>query len=357
MSIYITGMGNISPQNTGSDEPLLSQPRDYSGEKLCCIEPDYTQFVDIRQLRRMSRVIKMGVAAGMMALKEANISVPNGIITGTSLGCLEDTGIFLTKMIENREHALNPTPFIQSTHNTIGSQIALLLQCQGYNQTYSQRAFSFENALTDALMELKENPRQSLLVGGVDEITDVSHAIQRRFGIFRSRSDHSLGLFGSEADGTLNGEGASYFVLTGEGGEKSGVVLDAVATLYMPKRKGLIDGVLSFLKSASLTANDIDLVLVGKSGDRLLDEDTESIMDHVFPGNNTGHFKHLCGEFPTATAFALWLGARIIQDQKIPEVVSPTRHQGSIRHILIYNPYFGKYHSLILLRHAEVQTR
>ena len=62
------------------------------------------------------------------------------------------------KMVDSNESALNPTPFIQSTHNTIGSQIALLLQCQGYNQTYTQRAFSFENVLLDAILELKENP-------------------------------------------------------------------------------------------------------------------------------------------------------------------------------------------------------
>lgn len=352
--MYIKGIGIISPQKTSGDEPLLSQPLDYSDDKLVCVEPDYTQFLDIRQLRRMSRVIKMGVAAGMMALKEADITVPNGIITGTSFGCLEDTGIFLSKMIDSKEHALNPTPFIQSTHNTIGSQIALLLQCQGYNQTYTQRAFSFENSLLDALMELKENPAQSILVGGVDEITGLSHSIQKRFGIFRSNVKSSLNLFDSEEDGTINGEGAAYFVLSGEPGKGDSVVVDAVTTLYNQKRKSLIEGIGSFLKSASLAAEDIDLVLVGRSGDRLIDEDTQSILDHIFPGNNRGVFKHLCGEYPTSSAFALWLAARIIKDQKIPVIVSDTPFTGRLQNVLIYNPYFGKYHSLILLRHVQV---
>ncbi|MBA4057802.1 MAG: beta-ketoacyl synthase [Marivirga sp.] len=350
MSVYIKGIGNISPQKTWGDDTLLSQPLDYKGDRFLCVEPDYTQFFDIRQLRRMSRVIKMGVAAGMMALKEANITMPNGIITGTSFGCLEDTGIFLSKMIDSKEHALNPTPFIQSTHNTIGSQIALLLQCQGYNQTYTQRAFSFENALLDALMELKDNPAQSLLVGGVDEITDLSHSIQKRFGIFRKDVKSSVALVNDPQDGTMNGEGAAYFVLSGEKSEKDSVMVDSVATLYNPKRKSLIEGIGSFLGSASITAEDIDLVLVGKSGDRLIDEDTQSILDHVFPKNSAGSFKHLCGEYPTSSAFAVGLGARIIQAQKIPAVVSERLYDGPLRNVLIYNPYFGKYHSLILLR-------
>jgi 3-oxoacyl-[acyl-carrier-protein] synthase II len=227
MAVYIKGMGNISPQKTWGDEELLANPSDYSGSKLSAIEPDYAQFVDVKQLRRMSRVIKMGVAAGTMALRQAGISTPEGIITGTSFGCLEDTGVFLTKLVENNESALNPTPFIQSTHNTIGSQIALLLQCQGYNQTYTQRAFSFEHALIDAILELKENASQSFLVGGVDEITSYSHTLQKRFGIFRDGSS-SLNLFREGSEGTVNGEGAVYLTLSGEKGERDTVSLESV---------------------------------------------------------------------------------------------------------------------------------
>ena len=58
--------------------------------------------------------------------------------------------VFLRKMIEFEEKMLSPTAFIQSTHNTVGAQIALLLKCHHYNNTIVHRAFSFENALTEA---------------------------------------------------------------------------------------------------------------------------------------------------------------------------------------------------------------
>lgn len=125
MALYISGSGNISPKLTADSDFIQSG------------EPDYGEWIDVRQLRRMSRIIKMGVTAAQIALKEAGIERPDGVITGTGYGCLEDTGLFLNKMIINKEEALNPTPFMQSTHNTIGSQIALLLQCQGYNQTFT----------------------------------------------------------------------------------------------------------------------------------------------------------------------------------------------------------------------------
>jgi 3-oxoacyl-[acyl-carrier-protein] synthase II len=349
MAVYINGKGNVSPQKTWGDGPLLADPRDYPGSKLECVQPDYSQFVDVRQLRRMSRIIKMGVAAGTLALREAGVTIPDGIITGTGFGCLEDTGIFLTKMVESNESALNPTPFIQSTHNTIGSQIALLLQCQGYNQTYTQRAFSFENVLLDAILGLKENPAQSILAGGVDEITEVSHTIQKRFGNYRENSTSSLQLFNSGTNGTLQGEGAAYFVLSGEKQSQCNVSLESVATFYKPGQQ-LKDQIEIFLRSLGLSRADIDLLLIGKSGDIRFDLDAEHISSTLFTSSSTGLFKHLCGEHPTASAFGLWLGARIIEEQEIPALVLERNASRPIKNCLIYNPYFSNYHSLILLR-------
>lgn len=347
--VYIKGIGNISPQKTWDDDTLLAQPLVYQGNRLAGYEPDYTKYIEPKQLRRMSRIIKMGVTAGSMALKNASLTIPNGIITGTGYGCLEDTGIFLNKMIENKEHALNPTPFIQSTHNTIGSQIALLLQCQGYNQTYTQGAFSFENSLLDAILELGDSPNQSLMVGGVDEITNISHALQTRFGIFRTSSDSNLNLFSSKGKGTLNGEGAAYFVLSGEKSVKDKVCIDAVSTLYKPDDATLQNGIKQLLESTLLKNTDVDLVLLGKCGDEKLDAKTEEISKALFAASSVGLFKHLCGEYPTASAFALWLAARVIEENHIPEVVVSRNVNRPIKRVLIYTPYFGTHHSLILL--------
>jgi 3-oxoacyl-(acyl-carrier-protein) synthase len=350
MSVYIKGMGNISPQKTWDESGFLDQPLVYPGDRLSCYEPDYAKYIDPKQLRRMSRIIKMGVASSSMALKQAGISVPNGIITGTAYGCLDDTGIFLNKMIENKEYALNPTPFIQSTHNTIGSQIALLLQCQGYNQTYTQGAFSFENALLDAVLELTDSPQQTLLVGGVDEITSISHALQKRFRIFRN-IENNLELFGPGAEGTVNGEGAAYFVVSGEKGDNKNkqVCIDAVKTLYRPPQATVSKEIVRFLESYSLKVSDIDVVLLGKSGDRKCDAEPDEIADMHFANCSIGLFKHLSGEYPTASAFALWMGAKIILENHMPEAVVLRKTNRPVNRVLIYNPYFGTHHSLILL--------
>lgn len=105
--------------------------------------------------RRMSRVVKSGVAAGIESLLEFGARAPiDAIITATGLGCIADSEKFLDGLIAGDETMLNPTPFIQSTFNTVGAQIALLRGLHCYNTTYVHRWTSFENALTDAALRI-----------------------------------------------------------------------------------------------------------------------------------------------------------------------------------------------------------
>lgn len=318
MALFIKGIGNISPQKTWDVGSLPDEIVKPVSDRFAAIEPDYSQFIDAKNIRRMSRIIKLGMGAATIALRQAGINVPDAIITGTGYGCLEDTGTFLAKMIENNEVALNPTPFIQSTHNTIGSQIALLLQCQGYNQTYAHGAFSFESALLDALIQSEEDPHKNILIGGIDEITNVSHTIQKRFGIFKDVS---------------NGEGSAFMVVNGEP-ENSVASIISVATFYKPAKKEIATHIQSIEKK-------IDLVLLG--GDH-----EETLMSH-FKSSSVGYFKHLCGEYPVASAFAVSVAAGILKTQRIPHSISSTSQKKEIKNILILNQYFGTHYSAILL--------
>jgi 3-oxoacyl-[acyl-carrier-protein] synthase II len=347
MKLYIHGSGCISPQQSWGEARFLSTPISFNSNRLTCVEPDYSEFVDVKAIRRMSRIIKMGIASSTMALTQAKIKTPDAIITGTGYGCLDDTGTFLSKMIENKEQALNPTPFIQSTHNTIGSQIALLLQCQGYNQTYTQGSFSFENALLDAFIQVSESPDKKILVGAIDEITSTSHAIQERFGIFRDRVESSLDLLKTSQKGTVNGEGSSFFVVSGSA-IKGGVCVEGVSTLYKPSTKDIISKTSELLRNAGLGFSDIDLLLIGQSGDAEHDQSLDEVCK-LFTTSSIGVFKHLCGEFPVASSFAVWLASEIIRHQVLPKVIIESDKGRSLNRILIYNQYFGSHHSMILL--------
>jgi 3-oxoacyl-[acyl-carrier-protein] synthase II len=351
MVIYIQATANISPQRTLGPVPFLTEPIEYTGNRFKCIEPDYAAYIDAKSLRRMSRIIKMGVAAAMECLQEAGDKEPGAIITGTALGCLEDTGLFLTSIIEQKEEMLQPTPFIQSTHNTVGSQIALLLKCHGYNNTFVHRGFSFESALLDAMMLLHEGEITTVLAGSIDEITDISHAILTRFGLYKRFPVPNLSLFTSASKGSIAGEGAAYFLLASQPSASAYAQLNGVSTFYKPVDITEIEQhVLSFLSSHQIKMEDIDLVITGRSGDTKGDSVYKQLEGSVFKNKSLINYKHLSGEYSTSTSFALWLAANILKRGTVPEV---TRHgnltEDKLKRILVYNHNQNIHHSLLLV--------
>lgn len=136
--------------------------------------------------RRMSKILKCGVATGMECLANFGGSV-EGIVTGSGFGCLQDSEKFLRTLIDNQEQQLNPTPFIQSTFNTMGAQIALLAKNHSYNVTYSHGGDSFSHALMDAAMLLHEGAAEQVLIGVADEITPTFETLMKRL-----RADYEL---------------------------------------------------------------------------------------------------------------------------------------------------------------------
>jgi 3-oxoacyl-[acyl-carrier-protein] synthase II len=351
MSIYIQATANISSQKTFGRVPFLTEPEEYTSTRLKTIEPDYTAFIDAKSLRRMSRIIKMGVAAAMECLQEAGEKNPGAIITGTAFGCLEDTGIFLTSIIEQNEEMLQPTPFIQSTHNTVGAQIALILKCHEYNNTFVHRGFSFESALLDAFMLLQEGETTSVLAGSVDEITDISHAILTRFGFYKRFPVSNLSLFTSASRGSIAGEGAAFFLLTSQPSANAYAQLEGVATFYKPVDVIEIEQhILSFLSSRQINIEDIDLVITGRNGDMKGDSIYKQLENSIFVNKSSINYKHLCGEYSTSTSFAFWLAANIIKSGTVPAVTGYESLKGEkFKRILIYNHYHNIHHSLMLV--------
>ena len=170
MKSYINGIACISAQPTFLTPHFLDEALKVTPEEVCYAqEPSYKEYIAPNASRRMAKGVKMGIATATEALKEAHITTPNAILVGTGMGCLQDSEKFLTALINDNEEHLTPTAFIQSTHNTVAGQIALLLQCKGENFTYVNGAVSFESALLDAKMQMEQDTINTALVGGVDE--------------------------------------------------------------------------------------------------------------------------------------------------------------------------------------------
>ena len=133
--------------------------------------------------RRMGKLMKASLLSAFEALKEAGIERPDAIIAATSKGMLELSTLFLEDISANHEDLLKPTMFMQSTHNTIASAIAIQTHCHGYNSTYSQGDESSNWAIRDASMLLRKGEASYVLVCSFDE-----QLIEGRTDSFKAKS-------------------------------------------------------------------------------------------------------------------------------------------------------------------------
>lgn len=342
MSAYIKGTGIISSQNTFGRNVLPAQPESIGKGFFEIIAPDYKSVIPPAKLRRMSKILKMGVAAGLQALKEAGIDRPDAMATATALGCTEDTHRFLSEMIERSEEALSPTAFIQSTHNTIGGQLALLLNLPAYNMTYTQRGHSFESALLDSLMMIESGEAENVLLGAIEELIDPVKVLMQRMGVYRPAD-------GPAHRGAIGGEGASFFVLSSSPTHALARVVD-VKTLYEPENSVLVAECTAFLSRHGLSAADIDLVVTGRNGTTESTSRYNFFQQHVFPETPEAIFKNLCGEYQTAVGFAVWMAAVVLKTKSLPEYVrinaAPVR---KFEYVLICNHFQQNNWSFTLL--------
>jgi len=348
--LYITGLGNISPQKTWDNNHFLNEVAGVETNYLRCQDPNYKEYIAGEMVRRMSRIIKMGVAAGKICLADAECAMPDAIITGTGLGCIEDTEKFLTNMIRNNEEFLTPTSFIQSTHNTVSSQIALLLKCHNYNFTYVHRGFSFESALLDCFIRINSGESGTILLGGLDELTPNTFTILQRLGHYKKKPVNNLGLLNDHTRGAIAGEGAAFFLLSANPGEKNYAKIEALDTFYKPISDSIPAYITEFLERSGKRIDEIDLVLMGISGDPANDKVYGDVRNHLFKEKPQAWFKHLCGEYQTASSFGLWLAAMILKTGQVPETIRlEGAKPGMPGNILIYNHYRNLDHSLMLV--------
>lgn len=349
--VYVNGIGSISAQKTFDNTMFLNEFINHEANTINIINPIYKDYISPIAARRMEVGIKMGVVASKIALKDADVNNVDAIITATGMGCVRDSEKFLSDIIDNDEQYLTPTSFIQSTHNTIGGQIALELPCKGYNFTYVHGNNSFESALIDAKLQLECNEENTILIGGVDELGDHTVALHKLINHIKPEIVKASELLKSKTEGAVFGEGANFFVLSNEKNEASYAEILSVKMFNTMPKTELGEAVIQFLKSNNLGIVDVDILILGYNGDVTYDSIYEELTTKKFSNTQQVYYKHLCGEFNTASSFGFWLASKILKTQTLPDIVKLNHLRSShYKTILLYNQYRGENHSFTLLK-------
>ena len=349
MRTFINGIGCISAQNTF--DAVFSEGFEVNENDnfLKIYAPPYKDYISPISSRRMANGVKNGIVASMLAIKEAGIDTFDAIITGTGMGCIEDSDKFLKAILDNNEEFLTPTSFIQSTHNTVGAQIALGMQCKAYNFTYVNGAVSFESALMDAKLQIDANEATSILIGGIDEMTDYTQALFKLAGFMKADNHAPYRILDSKTTGAAFSEGATFFVLGVEKTDASYAEFLDIEMWNVLQTDDLPAKVTMFLAKNDLQFGDIDAVILGYNGDSKFDSYYKMLAAH-FSDTPQVYYKHLSGEYNTASAFGLYIGANILKTQQIPDILKTNNAtKTAFKKILLYNQYRGIDHGFTLI--------
>lgn len=320
MELYLHSAGVLSVAGNNSSHDFLEALSVSDETNLRCKEPDYSAYIPAMQLRRMSKAVRMGIGASKIAIENAGNIKPDAFSVGTALGCLYDTEIFLSKMIDQDEQMLTPTAFIQSTHNTVAGQIALVNNCNGHNLTFVQRGHSFEHAMINAGLYLNEHATKNILVGGIDEMTPTTDAILQQFGIKN------------------NAEGAAFFVMSLQPPYTKAVCIKEILTLTTKDKNELTKEIKALFNRNQCNQEFIDTVLLGINADDPAQPIYEYLQETIFANASQYSFKNYSGEYPTATAFALGLLQSSV-DTTLPGSCKLHHVNKLMKNVMIVNHY------------------
>jgi Beta-ketoacyl synthase, N-terminal domain len=342
---YIHQTSCISPHQTFNKVDLnnLFEPVE---KKLNAIEPEYEN-IPPGILRRMGKAVRMGVGAALPLLH--NNTMPDGIIIGTTNCGKEDSIKFLNQIVDYNEGMLTPLNFVQSTPNAVAAQIGLLTKNHGYNITHLQLGLAFEFAMTDADMMLNENPLNTYLLGAVDDISTNNYYTEEKAGWYKKEDVSNKKLYEINLPGSIAGEAATMFLVNGK--ETGSIAkINAVETLHYEDESVAKEKFQDFIEKYLPAGEKIDMLLTGENGDNRLLKYYSSCESVMKEDVTIARFKHMSGEYSTATAMGLWLCCELLQKQSLPAHM--LKRKGSAmqyKNVLIYNNYRGIQHSFIFV--------
>lgn len=283
---FVRSLAMVSCQDPLT-EAWAEEPRSFDTGYVRAAEPDTRGLILPSEARRMSRILKRAVATSLTALNTSGIEHPDAIITGTGMGCIENSEKFLIDLSRFGESCLKPTLFMQSTHNTISSLIAIILKCHGYNNTYSHKGISFESALLDAWIQIRGGMLRNALVGSHDEVTPFLALVMDR-----THPDYSM----------ISETSVSSMLTCSESADNRCEITD-VRILNRPDIGEV---------AALLSKDEDELLILGTNGNRLNDALYDELLDKLDFSPRTMGYKHLFGENFSSPAAAFVMGATML---------------------------------------------
>ncbi|MBN1847748.1 MAG: hypothetical protein JW932_04105 [Deltaproteobacteria bacterium] len=268
--IAITGMGIISPLGTGRESFWESCRNAKSGLKrittfdthsfpcnIAGLVEDFQpgQYMKPNVYRRLSRISRMAVAAGIEAIQDSGLILDGidrervAVIMGTAYGASSRVEDFYISLLRDGPRGAQPLLFPETVPNAPASHIAIFHRILGPNTTFCQNELSAENAILYAKTLLLNDIVDVALVGGAEEISEMLHSCYSDVGSLNTlQSGEGQPILPKRGGGLVLGEGAGILVM-----ERKSFAIERGAKIYGLLRSGIISG-----GSASIGHYEID---------------------------------------------------------------------------------------------------
>jgi len=188
------------------------------------------------EARRMGPPSRLAVAAARMALGEAGIDPAwlagpgTAVVVSTAFGPCSFSEALLRQVLRDGPEAASPYLFTESVANAPAAQIAIACGARGANVTLCQREAGPLLAMARGAAEVAAGRAERALVGAVDEMSPLLHAVLDRFGALtrgrrgrRGRPEPARGEYGCggevgrpfdrRRDGVMAADGATVLLL------------------------------------------------------------------------------------------------------------------------------------------------
>ncbi len=263
-------------------------------------------FINKKALRRVDHFSKIALLGSFLALQDAGQLEGDrhrmGLVVATGYGACRTTFAFLDSFYDSGDQFSSPIHFSNSVHNAAGANISMVLGITGPGLTVSQFEMSVPSALLTAGIWLEEGRVDSVLLGGVDEYSELLGYCWHRFFGDSEWGVQDMKPMAFNLQSAIPGEGSAFFLLTRaeEGGHAPyGFIGDMDMGRY---------------GRGPLECSEETLFFIGADGHKKCG----SFYKRLLPEQaSTACYTPLYGSLPVGPAFDLAIAALSIKNKKI----------------------------------------
>lgn len=280
-SVYITGIGIVSPVGNGIDNYIEKAEGGYKpAEASIHSNVDRNDYdacgLKMAFYRKLDKFSQLQAVSGMEAIADAKLTVDDtnatdmGIVVGTSDGPISTVCDFQKDLVEKGNAAGSAFKFPNTVYNAAGGYLSICSGIKGYNVTVTNGFQSGISSIAYAYNIIRQGQEKIMLATGTDENSEIITELYGKLGCVSDKAENAYG----NGSGFVLGDGSTTLVLESlsSAKERGAVPYARVAGYGMThacvrfgtvsgSEKALSEAIEIALKDAGIGAADVDAIV------------------------------------------------------------------------------------------------